>query len=70
MRERSHIREVCIAVKWYIPEIFSQEAMGLLAPAYSLVSPDSLLGLGSLELFDPESPDADEHHTNRTKNIQ
>jgi predicted nucleic acid-binding protein len=38
-----YVVDVCIAVKWYIPEVFSQQAMSLLTPVYSLVSPDYLL---------------------------
>ncbi len=40
---KRYVVDVCIAVKWYIPEVFSQEAMSLLEPAHSLVSPDYLL---------------------------
>lgn len=38
-----YVVDVCVAVKWYVPEIFSQESLNLLEPGYSLIAPDYLL---------------------------
>jgi predicted nucleic acid-binding protein len=38
-----YVIDVCVAVKWFIPEIFSKEAEQLLSTKYSLLAPDYLL---------------------------
>jgi hypothetical protein len=34
-----YVVDVCIAVKWYVPEIFSQESLKLLKPGHRLIDP-------------------------------
>lgn len=38
-----YVVDVCVAVKWYIPEIFSQESLKLLELGRNLIAPDYLL---------------------------
>ncbi len=38
-----YVVDVCVAVKWFVPEIFSQEASRLLSGSYGLLAPDYLL---------------------------
>ncbi|MBV8884678.1 MAG: type II toxin-antitoxin system VapC family toxin [Chroococcidiopsidaceae cyanobacterium CP_BM_RX_35] len=40
---RQYIVDVCVAVKWFVPEIYSEEAARLLNENYSLLAPDYLL---------------------------
>jgi predicted nucleic acid-binding protein len=38
-----YVVDVCVAVKWFVPEIFSQEAARLLSGSHRLLAPDYLL---------------------------
>lgn len=38
-----YVVDVCITIKWFIPEIFSEEATQLLSPDYDLIAPDYFL---------------------------
>lgn len=38
-----YVVDVCVAVKWFVPENYSQEAAKLLNGNYSLLAPDYLL---------------------------
>jgi predicted nucleic acid-binding protein len=38
-----YVVDVCVAVKWFVPEIFSQEGARLLSGSYGLLAPDYLL---------------------------
>jgi len=40
---KSYVVDVCVAVKWFVPEKYSQEAAVLLNGSYSLMAPDYLL---------------------------
>jgi predicted nucleic acid-binding protein len=39
----TYVVDVCVAVKWFVPEKYSQEAAVLLNGSYSLMAPDYLL---------------------------
>lgn len=38
-----YVVDACIAVKWYVPEVFSQESLNLLEPGNRLIAPNYLL---------------------------
>ncbi len=38
-----YVVDICVAIKWFIPEIFSEEAMQLLSPDHDLIAPDYFL---------------------------
>jgi predicted nucleic acid-binding protein len=40
---KTYVVDVCVAVKWFVPEKYSQEASVLLNGSYSLIAPDYLL---------------------------
>lgn len=40
---RCYVVDVCVAVKWFVPEIISPKAARLLSGSYGLLAPDYLL---------------------------
>ena len=40
---KTYVVDACVAVKWFVPEKFSQEAVILLNGSYRLLAPDYLL---------------------------